>query len=264
MRVSYDCSPMARTLDSLEYFMKHTLSSAPWLLDHEVHPIPWRTQTLTATSLKIGIMLNHGDFPPHPCFSRIMNEMRARLESVGVTVITWESPELSMLHQDLAAVLGSLCVMDGGHDIAKHLEESGEPLILSGLVDARNVLSVNQVWTLMAKARSLRNRYLELWRASNIDALVTPTNPFAALSVEQYANKSAEIGYTGIFNILDYAVVNFPGGRVVETELTEEQKRWGLAGFKVGCQVVTGRLEEEKALAITHIIESACGVQAKQ
>lgn len=247
--------PMATSLDSLDYFMASIAACHPWKADHEVYALPWRPQTLTPSTLTIGIMLDNGDFPPHPCFYRILHDLSLRLKSLGCNIITWKSDELSQLHRDIARVLAETCTMDGGLDIAKNLQASGEPLLLSGMVDPNNFRTITEVWELNIQARELRNRYLDLWQAAGIDALLTPTNPWAVLSPEGYANKPSDVGYTGIFNLLDYAVVNFPAGVMIPEEMTEEQRGWELDEFKVGCQVVCGRLEEEKAIAITRIID---------
>lgn len=198
-------------------------------------------------------MLDHGDFPAHKCFYRILKTLSERLADVGVTVIKWESEELSRLHKQIADVLARTCLMDGGADIARQTSITGEPLILPGFVDDKFLLSIPQVWHVNKEARTLRNRYLELWQAADLDAIICPTNTFAFLTKDEYTNKGPEVGYTGMFNMLDYSVTNFPAGVVLKEELTEQQLAIGLEGFGVGCQVACGRLEEEKVLAITRI-----------
>lgn len=246
--------PMARTLDSLEYFMSAMAECESWRSDHEVLAMPWRVPDLVPSKLTIGIMLNHGDFPPHRSFFRILGSLSEKLRSIGVNMITWESEELSQIHRDIAKVLTDTCTMDGGLDISSHLLETGEPLLLSGLVDPKNVRSILDVWSLNIQARELRNRYLDLWQSAKLDAVLTPTNPWAVLSETGYATKPGDVGYTGIFNLLDYSVVNFPAEVMMPEEMTEDQRGWQLDNFRIGCQVVCGRLQEEKAIAIAKIV----------
>lgn len=56
-------SPMARTLEDLDYFWTSIMSMKPWNYDHSVLPIPWRKVDLSTKRLKWGIMWDDGQSP---------------------------------------------------------------------------------------------------------------------------------------------------------------------------------------------------------
>ncbi|THX94268.1 acetamidase [Aureobasidium pullulans] len=124
-----------------------------------------------------------------------------------------------------------------------------------------------------------------------MDLLVSPTTPFA--SVEH--GKFKHVGYTGVFNILDYSAVSFPCGTYADSELDKaetgiktlsqmdaqiqaeceyfpqagsERAKAGLDnaeavhGMPVSLQLVASRLEEEKAVAMTRVVLEGLGVAA--
>ncbi|THX02884.1 acetamidase [Aureobasidium pullulans] len=105
--------------------------------------------------------------------------------------------------------------------------------------------------------------------------------------------KFKHVGYTGVFNILDYSAVSFPSGIYADSELDEaetgiktlsqmdaqiqaeceyfsqagsEKANAGLDnagavhGMPVSLQLVASRLEEEKALAMTRVVLEGLGV----
>ncbi|THV64803.1 acetamidase [Aureobasidium pullulans] len=108
-----------------------------------------------------------------------------------------------------------------------------------------------------------------------MDLLVSPTTPFA--SVEH--GKFKHVGYTGVFNILDYSAVSFPSGIYADSELDKaetgiktlsqmdaqiqaEYNAGAVHGMPVSLQLVASRLEEEKAVAMTRVVLEGLGVAA--
>ena len=133
----------------------------------------------------------------------------------------------------------------------------------------------------MNRARNnLRTAYAKLWNETKVDAILCP-NASTASSIH---GTSLYFGYTAVWNLLDYAAVAFPTGRVHETDGTvvvppeasrapkehmsnftsnlwyakdEHGNVLGPSKYKyapVGLQLVTRRFEEEKALAIARIV----------
>jgi len=88
------------------------------------------------------------------------------------------------------------------------------------------------------------------------------------------------VGYTKIWNVLDYTAMSFPAGVVSASkdpvEVSYEPRsdldsfNWSLYdlstmdGFSVGLQVVGRRFEEEKVLGAARVIEEVAKKEGKQ
>ena len=135
----------------------------------------------------------------------------------------------------------------------------------------------------MNRARNnLRTAYAKHWNETKVDAILCPNAPHVA-SVH---GTSISMGYTAVWNLLDYAAVTFPAGRVHEKDGTvvvppetntprgdmsnfisnlwyEKDEHGNVLGpsrYKyspVGLQLVARRFEEEKVLAIARMVVEA-------
>lgn len=80
-------SPMARTLEDLDYFWKAIMSMEPWKYDHTVLPIPWRKIDLSAKPLKWGVMWDDGVVSPSPACRRALEIVVRTLGDHGHHVV---------------------------------------------------------------------------------------------------------------------------------------------------------------------------------
>ena len=80
-------SPMARTLEDLDYFWKAVMSMQPWSYDHSVLPIPWRDVHISSKPLKWGVMWNDGVVTPSPACKRALEMVANTLIEHGHQVI---------------------------------------------------------------------------------------------------------------------------------------------------------------------------------
>jgi Asp-tRNA(Asn)/Glu-tRNA(Gln) amidotransferase A subunit family amidase len=129
------------------------------------------------------------------------------------------------------------------------------------------------------KKLELQKRYLDLWnstRSANsgkpIDILLTPVMPHSAVP----HRKCKWVGYTKVFNFVDYPAVVLPAGQVSKDldgeaakKMSEYEPRnvmddWNwqtfdldtMDGMPIGVQIVARRLQEEKALGAATVIDS--------
>ena len=129
---------------------------------------------------------------------------------------------------------------------------------------------------------NLRTAYAKLWNETKVDAILCPSAPTASA----IHNTSISFSYTAVWNLLDYAAVAFPAGKVQDIDGTaleppetttpkgnisnffsnlwyEKDGHGNVVGpskYKyapVGLQLVARRFEEEKALAMTKIVVDA-------
>ncbi|KAL3441704.1 amidase signature domain-containing protein, partial [Aspergillus insuetus] len=97
-----------------------------------------------------------------------------------------------------------------------------------------------------------------------------PTTPYS--TVEH--GKFAYVGYTGVFNVLDYPAVSFPCGVVadkerdgayvehtllsdIDAQIRGDYSAGSVHGMPVNLQLVGRRLEDENVLAMTDVVLKA-------
>jgi amidase len=195
--------PMARNIDDLEFFSRAVVGSRPWLVDPKCLPIPWRTVASKKT-LKIGVLWHDGVVTPTPPVQRALRETVERLKGAGHTIVDWD-PKGN--HSEAAALLQKMFVADGGKSLRKVLDPTGEPFRPEMMSYAQaKELGAYDMWQVHLQRNELQRRYLVQWNEMGIDAILGPTTPFATVP----HGKFKHVGYTGVYNILDYSAVSFP------------------------------------------------------
>jgi len=275
--------PMARSLDDLELYCEVALASQPWLVQPSLVNKPWESSIAKGTvkgKLTIGLMISDGIVDPHPSIVRSLQETVRALEAAGHKVIPWEP----LSHQEIMEVTTAMYFLDGGNGIRALLNEGDEeplPLLGMALSFSGEHRSLEQCWELNQARNSFRTSYAKLWNETKVDAILCPNAPTASA----IPNTSISLGYTAVWNLLDYAVVTFPAGRVHETDGTvippatntpkgdmsnfisnlwyekdEHGNALGPSRYKyapVGLQLVARRFEEEKVLAMARVVVDA-------
>ncbi|EME42792.1 hypothetical protein DOTSEDRAFT_173217 [Dothistroma septosporum NZE10] len=257
--------PMARSVADLRLYSENVVNTAPWLKDPKCLEIPWRSVELKAKP-KIAILWDNGLIQPTPPVTRALRETAEKLKSKGYEIVDWPNTD----HDEAIDLLGSFFVADGGKSIENILNPVGEPFRpeMQGYSDAAE-LGVHELWQLQKRRTALQKRYLDRWQEIQPDAILGPVTPYAGAPK---AGTFTHVGYTCVFNILDYSSVSFPSGVSVDKEkdvkdkeftslnetdkITEEQYDPELChGLPVSLQLTGRRLEEEKVLALTEKIE---------
>jgi len=188
-----------------------------------------------------------------------------KIRSAGHEVVDW-APEG---HWRCFQLLGKIFLSDGGKSIAKMLEPVNEPYIkwLEWYKTARE-LGTHEMWQIQADRTELCKAYLDRWNAcEGLDMLLCPTTPYAAVRHDGFTY----VGYTGVFNILDYSALSFPTGINADATLdVKDASKPSLGehdepvqgsynaelihGQPISLQLVARRLEEEKLLAMAESI----------
>jgi amidase len=173
---------------------------------------------------------------------------------------------------------------DGGEDIRRDVEAAGEPFIphVEALVNKGRAISVYEYWQLNKQKLAAQKCYLDLWNSTKsaktgqpIDILLTPVMPHSAVP----HRKCRWVGYTKVFNFVDYPAVVLPAGHVSKELDCEAAKdmhvykprnpldlwNWDLFdvdnmdGMPIGVQIVARRLQEEKVLGAAKAIDKVLG-----
>ncbi|EHK25658.1 uncharacterized protein TRIVIDRAFT_62326 [Trichoderma virens Gv29-8] len=271
--------PLARSLSTIQHAMKEIILREPWQSDYYVSPVAWRQsmyEEYSTKKLTIGLFLDDGMVRPHPPVTRALQQAAAALRAAGHEVIEWPLD----LHAETIELMDEFFTVDGGQDIRRDVEAGGEPYIpaIESLVNAGEAISLHDYWQLNKRKANLRQAHLEKWTTvkspttgRTVDAILMPVMPHSA--VPHQATRWT--GYTKVWNLLDYVALALPGGKVEGADCAaqwdyaprNEADEWigsvwrdrkeemAEMGLPVGVQIVGGRLEEEKVLAIGKVLD---------
>ncbi|OCF37149.1 amidase [Kwoniella heveanensis BCC8398] len=272
--------PMSSSLSAVQLWSKAVVDTGkPWTVDPNMLPIPWR-EVEVPEKLCFGMILDNGIVKPTPPVTRALLETKKALEAAGHTVIEWcpynpaEAGELMM----------NFFLGDGGVKIAQYLALSGEPYPAGmGSYKERfethkaNPPMVGSLWDTQSARTSYCKKVLDDWLSTKeitgtgrpFDALLSPVTAYSACP--KYAF-DFHVTYTSMWNITDYSCTTLPVTYVdpakdvkgpFEGRSELEQRIWDrydpkeVEGAPVSIQVVCGRLEEEKVLKITGVVDAA-------
>ncbi|KAJ5887325.1 hypothetical protein N7504_011372, partial [Penicillium tannophilum] len=290
-RVPWDCSfrhqhylvppvagPMASSLATTEYFMQSLLASRPWDVDPSAIPIPWRTELAippTDRKLRIGVVIDDGVVKPQPPVTRAMNETIQALRAAGHEIIEWDTT----LHTPATEMWYKAILGEGGVHCRELCKLINEPLIEGMLVgEEKDMLNIEQREKIEQEKYALSTAMLKQWLDTRIDALLMPVIPWVGYEPKTWVKSKQWVGYTGMWNLLNYASVTVPigkadrgsdsvgGGKDVEWEgysprnesdaFNYEQYDIELVhGMPICVQIVGGRFGEEKAIAVAKVVD---------
>ncbi|KAI0180101.1 amidase [Hypoxylon sp. FL1284] len=264
--------PLARTLTDVALFAQTVVAAEPWHLDPRCLPIPWRAPAPLPPRLRVAVMRSDGVVAPTAPVARALDRAAARLAAAGHDVVEWAGAEVAALQARGLALLGRMFVADGGRAIRRELERSGEPVHpdMAAYADAQELGGL-EYWRLHLDRQAFQKEYLDRWRAAGIDALLCPATPFAGVENGNFKH----VGYTGVYNVLDYSSISFPTGmtadksvdvapgdsyvplseldKVVQSEYNPD----AVHGSPINLQLVAQRLEEEKCIEMCQAVLDA-------
>lgn len=272
--------PMSTSLDACELWAKTVVDSKPWERDPFMIPIPWRQVDLPE-QLCFGIIMDDGICHPTPPVTRALRETKAALEAAGHKVVAWSAHDAHLSK----SLLERFFVGDGGANISAFIAKGGEPwplglatYELAAEASKAKPPAVGDLWTLQAERSAYAKAALDHWMASKeltgtgraFDGVISPVTAYSACPHHTFEH----VTYTSIWNITDQAAAVFPVTRVTLNDIKEtkrehrddvEKRIWDrydpeeVIGAPVALQVVTMRLEEEKALKLARVASEALG-----
>ncbi|KAJ5698603.1 hypothetical protein N7462_000608 [Penicillium macrosclerotiorum] len=290
-RVPWDCSflhqhylvppvagPMASSLATAEYFMKRLLASSPWNIDPAAIPIPWRKELATPPTdrkLRLGVVFDDGIVKPQPPVARVMQQTIKALRDAGHEVIEWDTT----LHGPATNLWTKAVLSDGGRHCRKLCEIIDEPLIEGMVVGTeKDALDFDEREKLEGQKYALQTVFLKQWLNAGIDALLMPVLPWVGYRPKTWVESKQWLGYTAMWNLLDYAAVTVPVGRAdreIDVVGSEIHGDWEghvprnesdafnhgqydielVHGMPICIQIVGGRFGEEKAVAVGKVVD---------
>jgi amidase len=266
---------MARDLSTICYVSRLLADSKPWTLDPKCSPLPWNEaafQEIQTRPLVIGLILDDGVVKVHPPIERALKEVSEAISAQGHEIVLWDTSD----HAECIQIMDQYYTADGGEDIRLDVAAAGEPFLphVEALVNKGKPISVYEYWQLNKLKIAAQKRYLDKWNAARspsgkpVDILLTPTMPHTSVP----HRTCRWVGYTKIWNFLDYSAITFPvdvvrpdkdmlPGQTYTPRNALDAWNWSLynvdqmAGHPVSIQVVGRKLEEEKVLGAVTVIE---------
>lgn len=116
--------PITRDRETIELFMKVVLDAEPWRKKPSVFPQFW-TPYQIRKPLKIAIQWSDNIVTPHPPVKRALKEVTEACKSAGMEVVDW----ISLDHDRGWDIVSGLYFPDGGKEVMKLLNDSGEPVL---------------------------------------------------------------------------------------------------------------------------------------
>lgn len=280
--VSSAIGPMGRSIEDIQFISKLLIDSEAWNSDPKVLQKPWCAEK--RDKFTIGVWHFEKHMMPHPPILRAVAEVKEALIHAGHEVVDIDIPMLD----DIINTVYKVYYADAGVEFRADAAESGEPIIqeledfLSGSPFSEP-LTVNQWFDVCNEAYKLKQGFLQFWQDTlrdtpskqPIDAIVCPIWPSA--SFLKHGPESDR--YCAIFNLLDCSCAALPVTHVDKTrdaksttyipKSKEEKAVYDMYdpeafhGMPVVLQVVTRKLEEERALAVAVACDKALKSQSK-
>jgi Asp-tRNA(Asn)/Glu-tRNA(Gln) amidotransferase A subunit family amidase len=188
--------------------------------------------------------------------------------------MSWDTTD----HAGCIEIMDTYYTVDGGEDIRRDMDVAGEPYLphVQALVNRGTPISVYEYWQLNRRKHAAQKKYLDKWRTTlapsgrTVDVLLAPAMPHTGIPHRTFR----WVGYTKIWNFLDYTALTFPVDRVrremdgvsgMEEGYVPRNEldgwNWKLYdgdavdGYPVNLQIIGKKLEEEKVLGAASVIE---------
>ncbi|GKZ33710.1 hypothetical protein AbraIFM66950_003742 [Aspergillus brasiliensis] len=265
--------PMARSLSTIEHFMQSLLDSNPWNIDPGSIPIPWRKELAAKPTgkLRLGIIYDDGIVKPQPPIARAMREVAKKLKEAGHEVFEWDTS----LHATGQNLWTKAILADGGQHCRYLCDIVGEPLIEGMVVGTeKDELTISEREELEETKWAYQTNFLKQWTTSNIDGLLMPVTPWVGYRPKSWVVSSQWLGYTALWNFLNYAAVTVPVAKV-DGSLDQPDQEWLdhvprnesdrfnweqydvdlVKDMPITVQIVGGRFGEEKAVSVAKVLD---------
>lgn len=267
--------PMGKSLEDISFITKLIVDAQHWVQDPKVLAVPWKdTSELKERKLTFGLWKYDNKVKPHPYIDRALESVSKALKEQGHEVIEVQIPNHDLIMLTALQVYGA----DEGYEIITECKVSGEPVVevVADCVpnNSQNPITVNKWWDLCNKVYEEKQQFLSFWSGTSkktksgspIDGIICPVWPSASV----LPISPPTLNYTCPFNLCDCALVVFPVTKVdkdidkpdssykptseLDRSVQEAYKPELFDGMPVCLQVVTKKLEEEKALTLASVI----------
>ncbi len=269
---------LARSVRDISLFSRVTAQSKPWERDPFVYPHPWQGITIPRVKgLRIGVWSSNNYMHLHPPVERGFLAAQEKLRRAGVELVDFQGPDISEVWelqkewtelQDLS-YLRELLSNEPHTDIVKATE----------IITKRTpppALSIDYLHTMNARISTLVRQMHEAWNRDGkpTDALLWVPAPHTAVPFDKYTY----LGFTGLFNVIDWPAMALPLGMFVDrnidkktnitpfnaldAEIQDLYDPESFHGLPLSVQLIGRRFEDEKLLALSHVVHDIIKTEA--
>ncbi|KAK7706765.1 hypothetical protein SLS57_009575 [Botryosphaeria dothidea] len=266
--------PLTHSLNTLEYYLDSYLSTSPWDVDPRIFPVPWRKELAEPPKapLKLAFIFDDGVVKPQPPVARAIREVADKLKAAGHEIVEWDTAR----HEEGIQLWYKAIMADGGKGCQDTCAIIGEPLIQGMVIgEEKDFLDIPARQELSSVKLQYEKDFLAQWKAAGIDAIVMPVVPWVNYTPKTWVRSKQWLGYSALWNLLNYTALTIPGSHA-DAKLDQPGADWKnhvprndsdkfnheqydinlVNGMPVGLQIVSGRFGEEKAVAISKVVES--------
>ncbi|BFY99544.1 hypothetical protein BsWGS_02583 [Bradybaena similaris] len=242
--------PMSSEVNGLVTFMKCVCVPLQHQLDPTVSMLPFNTEMYESTTpLRVGFFVDDGHTKCVPSVRRAVMEAKALLEELGYHLVPFEPPDLLYMLAKLylPAVLGdhfftlvrTLSVDSLDKCVRRayfllHLPYAVRWLwswwfywknhVNSSVLAVRCPQSVSYWWKLVKEVAAWRQQFVGLMAADNLDVLLCPVMPFAAVRLGSEEGFTGCLTYSALFNLLDFPAGTVPVSTVTAGDIADLKK----------------------------------------
>ncbi|EPQ53514.1 amidase signature enzyme [Gloeophyllum trabeum ATCC 11539] len=260
-------SPMARTLEDLEYFWKAIMSMKPWEYDHNVVELPWRAFDLSEKKLKFGVMLSDGVVTPSPACKRALETVVKTLQNNGYQVVPINPPRPYEGYEIGAQLVGDSCAMSFEHIMTGESNDPGMAQartmwdlprwvkrlygfylryvrgddLYAHVVENWHPKTAQEHFATVARREAYRAKWFDFWQETGLDFILTVPNAMPAVPHGGMRDAFTNCIYTFLWNVLEYTAGVLPVTHV-------DRDLDGLKpGFKAGNMIEKGAYKHYNA-----------------
>jgi amidase len=260
--------PLAVDAESLEFITKLVYNQKPWDYDSSMLRINYQNTEITAESkLKIGVILEDPDLPVHPPIKRIIKQASDKLIESGHSV---EFIKFFPSYDKSWEIAWQLFQVDENATAFAKLQSTGERIIDSLLLPGMDVYGngpkdIDTLIKLKTEVNNINIQWSEIFK--NFDVIIAPGSPSTAPPHDEYGIAP----YTTAWNVVDFPAIIVPFGKSDAKIDVDDHAEYSAKLKSIYAhyrpenydqapghvQIVAPRLEDEKLLACTLIIDKA-------
>ncbi|RDW72330.1 uncharacterized protein DSM5745_07502 [Aspergillus mulundensis] len=265
---------LGRSVRDIILFTKLTAEARPWEKDPFIYPHPWQGLSIPAANqLRIGVWSSNGFLHLHPPVERGFRTAQERLAKSGVELVEFKGPDISDVWelqkewtelQDLSYIR-ELLSSEPHTDIVK----------ATAIITKKATpppLTIEYLHSMNARISALVRAMHSAWESATgsedrpIDALLWVTAPHTAVPFDKYTY----LGFTGLFNLIDWPAMALPLGmfadknidekvdiapfNALDAEIHDIYDEDSFDGLPLSVQLIGRRFEDEKLLAVSEVV----------
>ncbi|KAL4898744.1 amidase signature domain-containing protein [Aspergillus ambiguus] len=266
---------IGRSVRDVRLFCKLVAEAKPWAMNPFVYPHPWlRLDPPPPQGLRIGVWSSNGIVHLHPPVERAFKAAQGKLRDAGVQLVEFEGPDIRgvwEMQKDWTEIQDLSYL----RDLLLH-EPHTEIVKATAIIDKKTpppAVTLDYLLSMNAKISSLVRNMHEAWNRDGqaIDALLWVTAPHTAVPFDKYTY----LGFTGLFNVIDWPAVALPTGLFVDKQVDTRHAVTPLNpldaeiqalydpelfhGLPLSVQLIGRRFEDENLLALSEVVHHIIG-----